>query len=146
MICIKIVLGFDSLSYTHNKQLFVNTFQEKSIPNSIAISTFGSKSYTESPKGPRHVLNWRIPPQASLDKHIKSVHDKIKDKLCHLCDFVSSDAAGIKGHVKSVHERIRDKRCELCPFVATKMGNLLQHVRAVHEKIKDQGGNFAKFD
>jgi hypothetical protein len=37
MICTQKVLGFDYPLFMHQLQLFVNTFQEKSIPNSIAI-------------------------------------------------------------------------------------------------------------
>jgi hypothetical protein len=72
-----------------------------------------------------------------LKRHIKSVHDKIKDFKCELCDYTCSLNSDLKRHIKSVHDKIKDFKCELCDYTCSKNSNLKEHIKQVHDKIKD---------
>ena len=39
-------------------------------------------------------------------RHLKSVHENIKDYCCPLCDAKFSQKGDLKKHVKSVHEKL----------------------------------------
>jgi hypothetical protein len=57
-------------------------------------------------------------------RHIKSVHKKIKDQRSKLCTFASSYPKSLKEHIKSVHEKIKDLRCKQCDFKTSRHINL----------------------
>ena len=49
-----------------------------------------------------------------LTRHIKSVHDKVKDFKCSKCNYVSSTNEHLTRHIKHVHDRpIMEKRMTL---------------------------------
>ena len=70
-------------------------------------------------------------------KHIKAVHDKIKDFECDKCDFKCSTNGDLKIHIKRVHDIIKDIKCDKCEFVCSTNGGLKIHIKSVHDKIKD---------
>ena len=43
-----------------------------------------------------------------MKKHIKSVHEKIKDLSCDECERTFSQQGDLKMHIKSIHEKIKD--------------------------------------
>ena len=43
--------------------------------------------------------------QGSLNRHIKAVHDQIKDIRCIQCNFTCSQQSDLKTHIKQVHLR-----------------------------------------
>ena len=66
-----------------------------------------------------------------LQKHIKAVHDKIKDHECpHSdCDFKSSSKGGLQEHIKAVHDGIKDYECPDCDFKCSKNTHLQRHIK-----------------
>ena len=73
----------------------------------------------------------------NLKKHIKQVHDKIKDVLCNLCDFKCSTNGHLQRHIKQVHNKIKDVQCDKCDFKCSTNSDLTRHIKQVHDKIKD---------
>ena len=69
--------------------------------------------------------------------HNRSVHQKIKNVACHLCDFRTSNNSTLRWHVRAVHKKIRNFACELCEFRAARPQTLKKHVKEVHAKVKD---------
>jgi gas vesicle protein len=74
---------------------------------------------------------------SNLQKHIKQVHNKIKDVECEFCNFTCSTNSNLQKHIKEVHNKIRDFECEFCNFTCSQNSNLQQHIKSVHYKIKD---------
>ncbi len=64
-----------------------------------------------------------------LERHVKSVHDKIKDVKCPQCDYVTSYPTHLKEHERSVHLKIKDQACHLCEFRTSIKGSLDRHIR-----------------
>ena len=53
---------------------------------------------------------------------------------CVQCDFVAAEASTLLNHVKTVHDRTRDKACPHCEYRCSAPGTLGRHVRTVHER------------
>jgi hypothetical protein len=73
----------------------------------------------------------------TLTRHIKNVHQKIKDAKCELCDYVCSQNSDLKKHAKQVHTKLKDVKCDQCDYVCSTNGTLKMHNKQVHDKIKD---------
>jgi len=74
---------------------------------------------------------------SDLKRHVKGVHDKIKDFECSKCDFKCSHSSHLKQHTKQVHDKLKDFECDRCDSKFSLNGNLQIHIKAVHDKIKD---------
>lgn len=74
-----------------------------------------------------------------LKKHVKAVHDKIKDNICPYeeCGFSASSKGDLKQHLKAVHDKIKDVECDKCEYKCSDRSSLKIHIKAVHDKIKD---------
>ena len=72
-----------------------------------------------------------------LQQHIKLIHDKIKDIHCNLCEYSCSANGTLQQHIKLVHDKIKDHKCNLCEYSCSANGALQYHIKAVHDKIKD---------
>ena len=68
----------------------------------------------------------------SLNKHVKSVHEKHEFK-CDQCDKSYSDKRNLSRHVKSVHEGTQFV-CDKCEKSFSLKDNLKRHVKSVHEQ------------
>ncbi len=75
--------------------------------------------------------------KSDLKRHIKHVHDKIKDIKCDKCEYTCSNITNLKRHIKSIHDKIKDIKCDKCGFVFSTNENLKQHIKQFHNKIKD---------
>ena len=73
----------------------------------------------------------------NLKQHIKYIHEKIKDIKCSKCQYACSTNSGLKVHIKMVHDKIKNIKCSKCEYVCSQNGNLKRHMKTVHEKIKD---------
>ena len=70
----------------------------------------------------------------SLRMHIENFHKNIKVK-CDFCDL-SFTNDGLNPHIKRVHEKIKDKKCHLCDTVAYSDGrSLIRHLQTVHKYV-----------
>lgn len=83
--------------------------------------------------------DYKCSTNGNLQKHIKSVHDKIKDYACDKCKFKSSTNVDLQKHIKNVHNKAKDFGCDQCDAKFSTNGNLQRHIKAVHDKIKDFG-------
>ena len=100
---------------------------------------------------------------SAVAEHVKSVHYKIKDFSCHLCDFSCSMERNLKYHMREKHnnfskqerkkdenrqekprvprktiERGKIEQCPKCPY-STKYGNLARHMRSAHKVGRSDG-------
>jgi KRAB domain-containing zinc finger protein len=72
-----------------------------------------------------------------LKRHIKSIHDKIKNIKCDKCEYLCSTNECLKRHTKTVHDKIKDMKCDKCDYICSTNGHLKRHIKMVHDKIKD---------
>ena len=84
----------------------------------------------------------------SLRRHIKTVHDKIKDHKCSMCEFAATDKRVLTKHVKKQHgidkkdkevpantqenvqdqgDHITETTCQMCGFKSSKISELSRH-------------------
>ena len=56
-----------------------------------------------------------------LNRHIKMVHDKIKDHACTKCDSKFSSSSDLKVHI---HDKIKDFECPTCDYTCSCSSNL----------------------
>ena len=75
--------------------------------------------------------------RSKLARHVKDIHDKIKDYNCDKCSFACSQKSSLNLHIKAIHERIKDFKCEQCEYAFPSSSKLARHVKGIHDKIKD---------
>ena len=65
-----------------------------------------------------------------LGRHLRSIHEKIKDFHCKLCEYKTDSKANLYIHVKRMHEGRPLK--EACPHCEKVVVNLEYHVKTYH--------------
>ena len=75
--------------------------------------------------------------KGDLTRHVKAIHDKIKDICCELCDYKTTLNGNLKKHIEMVHLKIRNIQCNQCDFKCSNNGHLKRHIKALHDKIRD---------
>jgi uncharacterized Zn-finger protein len=93
----------------------------------------------------RDGCNYMCSRKGDLNRHIKSVHDKIKDHECDLCEFKCSNKSDLTTHIKVVHDKIKDHECVDCGYTFSNKGTLKQHIKQIHTKIKDHECDLCDF-
>jgi len=59
-----------------------------------------------------------------LEKHVRAIHDKIRDQQCPHCEFKCGQSGDLVEHVRSIH----DQRCPKCEFKTSRTDNLTRHL------------------
>ena len=75
----------------------------------------------------RFSRNW------SLKKHVKTVHEGVKNHQCRICNKSFGTLSNLKRHLKSVHEKKKDFQCNLCNKTFSRKINLMNHKIEVHK-------------
>ena len=79
---------------------------------------------------------------SDLTKHIKQVHDKIKDIQCDKCEYKYSSNSNLKQHMKQVHDKIKDFQCDKCEYKCSFNGSLNQHIKTCTGLLHMSAGEF----
>ena len=77
-------------------------------------------------------------------RHLRVVHEQIKDYACYLCDYKTGHKSHFVRHVKTVHEKRRDYKCHMCDKDFTQNSSLKEHVKSA-AKLFDRA-RFTAFD
>jgi len=72
--------------------------------------------------------------QKRIHSKIK-INYKSKDKSCKYCGFSARKFCLVERHIKSVHDEIKDLKCSDCLYTASLKYHLVQHKKAIHQKI-----------
>ena len=77
--------------------------------------------------------------QSSLSRHIKQVHDKIKNHKCPQCEWKFSTKSDVNRHVKQVHDNKKDHKCSRsgCNAEFTVKSDLTNHIKFKHNNIRN---------
>ena len=70
--------------------------------------------------------------QSDLKRHVKEVHEGIKNHPCEICGQKFGRSGDLKCHVKTVHEGIKEHQCQFCEKKFGQLGHLKTHVKRVH--------------
>ena len=65
-------------------------------------------------------------------KHIRYVHEGIKDSTCDICGKVFGQPSTLKQHIQTVHEGLKPHKCGTCGKAFSQSGDLNRHISAVH--------------
>ena len=72
--------------------------------------------------------------EASKQNHRVSVKQVGDSKLkCEQCSYSSVDKSNMKKHIRGVHEKIKNHKCEECGYAATQKNSLIQHRAYIHK-------------
>ena len=76
----------------------------------------------------------------NLERHVMTVHEKIKAYQCEYCDKNFGEKQNLKSHLKSVHENEnrKDFSCNVCDEKFLYNSNLKRHILQFHMKIKSK--------
>ena len=55
---------------------------------------------------------YNTPVNKCLKRHIKTVHEKIKNIKCDKCDYICSSNCNLKQHIKYIHDKIKNFKCD----------------------------------
>ena len=73
----------------------------------------------------------------SLTKHIKTVHEGIKDFMCSECGKAFKSNLALNSHFKVVHLK-EFYECDICQMKITTLTGVQKHKKVVHEKVKSE--------
>ena len=76
--------------------------------------------------------------QSSLNKHYRNKHEGIKYP-CHICNKQINSRASLQNHIKVVHEGLRVHECKYCNKLFGKKDNLKVHMTSCHKQISNVG-------
>ena len=71
-----------------------------------------------------------------LEKHIKSVHLKIRDCICDECGSAFRCPSDLNYHIRSVHHKIKNYKCSKCDSRFASQSCLKRHEAKDHIKLK----------
>ena len=80
-----------------------------------------------------------------VKRHIKAVHEKIKDHICKECGFAFSRMSSLKMHIHDVHKKIRNHACDKCGAAFARKLALKTHIHSVHDRIKNHVCSYCGF-
>ena len=83
-----------------------------------------------------NICDYETAYKSMLQKHIKSVHEGIKEFKCHKCPYETVQSHHLKKHIETVHEGIKPFNCNICEYKAGQKSDLKKHM-SVH-KIKPE--------
>ena len=98
--------------------------------------------------------NYFTADKRNLYKHIKRVHDNIKDLECDeylfdqfgkrlKCEYATCDKGSLKRHIKAIHQQIKDQKCDYCDYCSSDKVEVNRHIRTKHTKyIKNKSKSF----
>ena len=71
-----------------------------------------------------------------LKRHIKNVHEGLKNHVCDSCGKAFSEAGNLRKHIKGVHQGQKNHKCEYCEKSFFEYSNLKTHIKGVHKGQK----------
>mmetsp|Transcript_21961 Transcript_21961/g.60141 ORF Transcript_21961/g.60141 Transcript_21961/m.60141 type:complete len:340 (+) Transcript_21961:144-1163(+) len=71
--------------------------------------------------------------KGNLARHIRIVHDKVKEHVCSECGKAFGQKGDLVKHIKTIHEQERIFTCPVCNKAFSEKGNMTRHMRTVHK-------------
>ena len=71
--------------------------------------------------------------KADCDRHIKTVHDKVKPFQCSKCTLSFKTSGDLNRHFRSKHEDEKKFKCDECPYQTARHYQLKNHKKNIHD-------------
>ncbi len=55
---------------------------------------------------------------------------------CYKCNYETKEKNNLKRHIKTVHDKMKDFKCDKCDYVCSSNIDLKRYIKTVHDKIK----------
>jgi hypothetical protein len=78
-------------------------------------------------------------------RHINSIHLKLKSFKCSQCEYKCSQNSNLKVHINSVHLNLQPFKCSVCEYECSLNSKLKRHMDDVHLKIQPFKCNLCDF-
>ena len=75
--------------------------------------------------------------KCNLKRHIKSVHEGVRDHKCEQCEKSFYYSHHLNTHIKAVHEGLKNHKCDTCDKVFAYKSRLRTHIETIHGGIKN---------
>ena len=76
----------------------------------------------------------RFPSNIHLQRHLKQVHQKEREK----CTICKKKVSNLKSHIKLVHDKIKDYQCPECEKSFQTRSHLKKHVTQIHLGLREE--------
>ena len=76
--------------------------------------------------------------KTALSRHIRTVHNKVRNHKCGLCELSFAQKSTLQHHVEAVHKKLRKHACEECGYAATQKSNIRTHMKRAHSVASKQ--------
>ena len=70
--------------------------------------------------------------KSSLQKHVDTIHKKLKPCQCEKCKMCFSHKGGLSSHDKAVHLKSKPFSCKYCQASFARKNYLEKHVKRIH--------------
>ena len=81
---------------------------------------------------------YETPSIRNLKRHIKAVHDKIRNFVCDICGYAASQKVHLKQHNDAVHKMTESTyKCGKCSYKSNLKRDVKKHIQFVHGKIRN---------
>ena len=64
---------------------------------------------------------------------MKSVHNKVKNHECQICEARFASSSQLNEHIKRQHERVKEFKCNSCQYASVTSCDLKKHIKAKHK-------------
>jgi len=76
----------------------------------------------------------RFPSNVHLQRHLKQVHEKERER----CTICKKKVSNLKSHIKLVHDKIKDYQCPECEKNFQTRSHLKKHVSLIHLGLREE--------
>ena len=139
MTCVEDIFsqfGWDPDQNSVKVELVNGIHEEVNVKPWIALEDFSHLDVNDFEDGNECVIcNKYLSSRSKLARHIKEVHDKIKDYKCDKCSYACSQKNSLNLHMKAIHEGIKatkDFKCDQCEYAASRNYYLSVHIKTRH--------------
>ena len=74
-------------------------------------------------------------PKMLLRQHIRTVHGRVIQAHCEVCNKIIRGENELKRHIQTVHEKKKNVKCNHCEKNLSSRGKLKLHIAVVHQKF-----------
>jgi len=147
--CLNVVQSVPKKQFVQSvpKKQFVQSVPKKqfvqSVPKKQFVQSVPKKQFVQSVPKKQFlcdICNMVFGSRAHLVKHIKCVHEQIKDFNCQTCGKPFGCVNNLKRHIETVHEKLRPFKCDVC-LKAFGLKKTLQEHKCHVTPTHDQPGN-----
>mmetsp|Transcript_16336 Transcript_16336/g.28234 ORF Transcript_16336/g.28234 Transcript_16336/m.28234 type:complete len:307 (-) Transcript_16336:1295-2215(-) len=87
-----------------------------------------------------HICHKDFGQKSDLTRHVRTVHEGLKQFKCNICSKRFSGSASLKNHVRAIHENVRFF-CDKCGREFSRQDSLQRHLLNIHNQTDDKSNS-----